>query len=127
MVSKPVGWFELYVQDPARAKAFYERVFGIELTPLDSPDSGPPMWAFPGSMDDGPGSSGALVQMNADQRPGVGGTMIYFGCEDCAVQARLAVECGGRLVQNKQSIGPYGHYAAVEDSEGNRIGLHSMQ
>ena len=28
MNSNPVGWFEIYVQDMNRAKAFYESVFG---------------------------------------------------------------------------------------------------
>jgi predicted enzyme related to lactoylglutathione lyase len=32
----PVGWFELYVQDIKRAKAFYEKVLGVSLTPLGS-------------------------------------------------------------------------------------------
>lgn len=27
-MSNPVGWFEIYVQDMPRAKAFYEGVFG---------------------------------------------------------------------------------------------------
>ncbi|MBM4231128.1 MAG: VOC family protein, partial [Gammaproteobacteria bacterium] len=27
MNSNPVGWFEIYVQDMPRAKAFYEAVF----------------------------------------------------------------------------------------------------
>ena len=35
-----VNWFELYVQDMARARAFYERVLGIALEPLKLPTSG---------------------------------------------------------------------------------------
>ncbi len=28
----PVNWFEIPVKDMARAKKFYEKVFGVELT-----------------------------------------------------------------------------------------------
>jgi predicted enzyme related to lactoylglutathione lyase len=31
MENNPVGWFEIYVQDMARAKTFYETVFGSKL------------------------------------------------------------------------------------------------
>jgi len=34
---------------------------------------------------------------------------------------------GGRAVKPKFPIGGYGHIALVSDSEGNMIGLHSMQ
>jgi predicted enzyme related to lactoylglutathione lyase len=31
MQNNPVGWFEIYVQDGARAKKFYESVFKTKL------------------------------------------------------------------------------------------------
>jgi hypothetical protein len=31
-MNNPVGWFEIYVQDMDRAKAFYEMVFGVQLS-----------------------------------------------------------------------------------------------
>ena len=33
----PVGWFEIYVQDLGRAKAFYEKMFQVTLERLNSP------------------------------------------------------------------------------------------
>ena len=41
MVNNPVIWFEIYVQDMARAKAFYESVFQGKLERLNGP--GPEM------------------------------------------------------------------------------------
>src|ERR1700756_2331614 len=41
----PVGWFELYVQDIERAKAFYQKTFQVTLQQLESP--GLELWAFP--------------------------------------------------------------------------------
>jgi len=34
---------------------------------------------------------------------------------------------GAKVHRSKMSIGEYGHIALVYDSEGNMIGLHSMQ
>lgn len=123
MSRNPVGWFELYVQDMVRARAFYEAVFDIALERLDGPDL--EMWAFPGG-DEWPGASGALVRADA-MTPGVGGTVVYFSCEDCAVQAARAREHRGQVLREKFSIGPYGYIALVHDTEGNLVGLHSMR
>lgn len=126
MHSKPVGWFEIYVQDMARAKAFYEAVFGYAFVPLESPDPTMELCAFPGPMDDGSGASGALVHMK-DGPAGAGGTIVYFMCDDCAVEAGRVVANGGQVIQPKFALGEYGHAAMVTDTEGNTIGLHSMQ
>ena len=56
--------------------------------------------------------------------PGYGGTTVFFNCTDCAETARAAVAAGGRLLKDKFPIAN-GYAAFVEDSEGNRIGLHS--
>jgi hypothetical protein len=59
--------------------------------------------------------------------PGGGGTMIYFGCDDCAVEAGRVEAAGGRVERPKFPIGEYGHIAIVVDTEGNVVGLHSMR
>ena len=119
----PVGWFELYVQDIERAKAFYQKTFQVTLERLETP--GIELWAFPMGMDV-PGASGAIVKMDGKDS-GTGGSLIYFSCADCAVEASRAVENGGRIQKEKMSIGDYGFIALVLDTEGNMIGLHSMQ
>jgi predicted enzyme related to lactoylglutathione lyase len=123
----PVVWFEIYVQDMPRAKAFYERVLGLALTKLEAPPGGAPteMWAFP--MDEaGAGAAGALVHLQGVPS-GAGGTMVYFSCEDCAVEASRVADAGGSVHMPKFSIGPYGHIALVIDTEGNMVGLHSTK
>lgn len=121
-MTNPVGWFEIYVQDMARATAFYETVFLARLERVDTPDID--MWTFP-MQSEGYGATGALVRM-----PGVasGGNsvLVYFSCEDCAVEAGRAAAAGGKVLKDKFPIGRYGHIAIVADSEGNTIGLHSM-
>jgi predicted enzyme related to lactoylglutathione lyase len=123
MRSNPVGWFEIYVQDMPRARAFYESVFEISLEKLNGPEV--EMLAFPMSMD-ATGAAGALVRM-----PGVasGGNsvLVYFSCEDCAVEESRVKAAGGRVERSKMSIGEYGFISLVYDTEGNLFGLHSRQ
>jgi uncharacterized protein len=135
MRSNPVVWFEIYVEDMARAKAFYEATLEVKLEIMPAPteamakESNMEMWSFPMNKDDTmtlPGANGMLVKMEGFA-PGSGGTLVYFGCEDCAVTAARAARNGGRVVSEKMSIGEHGFIALVCDTEGNMIGLHSMQ
>ena len=121
----PVGWFEIYVTDMERAKAFYEAVLGVKLEKL--PQSGASldnMWAFPMHRDGG-GSAGALAKMNGAP-VGAGGTIVYFTTKDCAETAKSAAKHGGKIMKDKFSIGQYGNIALIADPDGNVIGAHSM-
>ena len=123
MANNPVNWFEIYVQDMGRAKAFYERVLGTTFQQLDSP--GIEMWAFPASQE-GPGAGGSLVKMPGFPSGG-NSTLVYFSCEDCAVAGGRVAEAGGRIQKEKFSIGQYGFIVLAYDTEGNMFGLHSMK
>lgn len=122
MSANPVRWFEIYVQDMPRAKAFYESVFQVKLERLNAPE--PEMWAFPMTMG-AAGTAGALVKMK-DGPSGGNSVLIYFSCADCAVEAARVAKSGGRVEREKSSIGEYGYIALVRDTEGNMIGLHSL-
>lgn len=126
MASNPVIWFEVYVDDMERARAFYQSVLGVTLEPMPSPGGmdGFEMLAFPSSMQ-GNGASGALCRMEG-MSPGVGGSLVYFRCDDCAVEAGRVEAAGGKLHQAKTSIGEHGAIALALDTEGNMFGLHSM-
>lgn len=128
--SNPVVWFEIYVQDMERAKAFYESVFAVKLEKMPAPtaEMNMEMWSFPADKDTAHttyGACGMLVKMEGAPS-GHGGTLIYFSCDDCAVEAARAAENGGSLFKEKMSIGEHGFIALVHDTEGNMIGLHSM-
>lgn len=123
MDGNPVRWFEIYVQDMARARAFYEAVLGVQLTRLDGPEV--EMLAFPSQMEQY-GSSGALVKMPGFPSGG-NSVLVYFASEDCAIEAARVAEAGGVLQKEKFSIGQYGFIALAIDTEGNMFGLHSMQ
>ena len=121
-MTNPVGWFEIYVQDMARARAFYETVFLVPLARIEASDID--MWAFP-MQSESYGAPGALVRMTGFDS-GANSVLVYFSCADCAVEAGRAAGAGGKVVKPKFSIGQYGHIALVTDTEGNMIGLHSM-
>lgn len=92
MKPNPIVWFEIYVQDLARARKFYETVFQCTLEPMAASGgkvSSMEMLGFPMTID-APGG-------------------------------------GGQIHKPRFSIGQYGYCALIMDTEGNTIGLHSMQ
>ncbi len=120
----PVGWFEIYVQDMPRARAFYEAVLRIELSSLLSPMPDLEMWSFPGGPTV-PGAPGALVKMEGVPSGG-NSIVVYFSCADCAAEASRVPQAGGRIFKEKFPIDPYGFIALAFDTEGNMFGLHSI-
>lgn len=126
MASNPIGWFEIYVDDVQRAQAFYQAVFQVKLESLTDPtEDGLTMLAFPSNMDQY-GASGALVKMQGVPAGG-NSTLVYFACDDCAVEEARVAAAGGTVERSKMSIGEYGFISLAKDSEGNMIGLHSQQ
>lgn len=121
MARNPVGWFEIYVQDMARAKAFYETMLGLKLTKLD--DAGMDYWMFPATPE-GQGCGGALSRMEGVPSGG-NSTLVYFSCADCAVEGARVAPAGGKIMKEKFSIGQYGFIVLAFDTEGNMFGLHS--
>lgn len=118
----PVVWFEIPVVDMERSKAFYEAVFDRKLTIVSM---GPRQMAmFPMEMGV-PGVGGALVK-EEHFVPSYAGTIVYFSVSDITGALNRIVANKGKELIPKTSIGEYGFCAYFEDSEGNRIGLHTM-
>lgn len=126
MNNNVVGWFEIYVQDMKRARAFYETVLQVQLASMGSQGDAQlqEMWSFP-SQQNGYGATGALIKMKGVE-PGGNSVLVYFISQDCAAAAARAASAGGRIFKNKFPIGEHGYIALVYDTEGNLIGLHSM-
>ena len=122
MKTNSVGWFEIYVQDMNRAKRFYEAVLQSKLERLPGTDL--EMWAFP-MQNGGPGAAGSLVKMEGFPSGG-NSTLVYFMCDDCAVEESRVKSSGGKIQKPKMSIGEHGFVSLAIDTEGNMFGLHSM-
>jgi hypothetical protein len=118
----PVTWFEIPVADMERAVKFYESVLGVKLS-LNT--MGPIEMAWFPMGESLPGSTGSLVK-GESYTPSHAGTMVYFGVDDIEGTLRKAAAGGGKVLAPKMSIGEYGFVAHFQDSEGNRLALHSM-
>ena len=123
---RKVGWFDIYVDDMDRAQTFYETVLQTELAPLDDPNDDTVVMRMFVDDFESHGAGGALVKL-AHASPGVGGSLVYFSCDDCAVEESRAAAAGGQIARPKSSIGEHGFVSLVMDSEGNMIGLHSQR
>jgi len=120
-----IAWFDIYVEDLERAVGFYETVLGVTLEDMGDPTGESQMKSFPANMG-AYGAAGALTK-SPHASPGVGGTIVYFGAEDCAeVEARVA-GAGGVVIRPKFSIGEFGFVSLCQDSEGNMFGLNSLE
>jgi len=119
--SNPVCWFEIPVSDMARAMTFYEHVFGLKLA---LQDMGPLQMAWFPMKPGGHGAAGTLVKSPA-YTPSHAGTLVYFTAADIDATLQRVTERGGKVLRARTSIGDYGFVGHFEDSEGNRVALHS--
>lgn len=118
-----LNWFEIPVTDFARAQAFYEALLGHPLTVLEMGPVTMGMFASDSSV-----VGGAIVH-SADVTPSQQGTLVYLnGGADLAPMLARVEGAGGSIAVPKTDIGnDFGCFALFVDTEGNRVGLHSMQ
>jgi predicted enzyme related to lactoylglutathione lyase len=117
------NWFEIPVKDLDRAVKFYEKVFDVKLSPEEM--GGMKMAMFPFTQD-APGAPGSLIKAESYE-PSHAGTVVYFSVEDIPETLRRINANGGKMLMPKTAIGQYGFIAQYEDTEGNRLALHSMK
>ncbi len=126
MKQNAIGWFDIFVSNMDRAETFYRAVLQRELETISDPtDTSVIMKAFVTDMDVY-GAGGALVKREGAQ-PMPGGTLVYFGVKDCAIEESRVEGAGGKVINSKMSIGEYGFVSVCQDTEGNLFGLSSMQ
>src|SRR5882724_7091463 len=120
-----ISWFEIPATDLARAQKFYEAIFGVSLIPLDLPNI--KMRMFP--LEDMMGVGGALCDSGGFHKPSAtDGPLIYLNANpDLQLVLDRIENAGGKIMDPKTEISPeYGYMAVLIDTEGNRIGLHSV-
>ena len=118
-----VSWFEIPAKDIKRARAFYEAIFDTTLQEMTLANN-LKMALFP--TDDGT-VGGAVVEFHDFYRPSHDGPLVYLnGDPDLQkVLDRLKAK-NARIIVPKTQISPdFGYMAVFEDSEGNRVALHS--
>ena len=120
-----ISWFEIPASDLERATNFYETIFDVKLNPLDMPQI--KMRMFP--IEDMMGVGGAVVDSGGFHKPSAtDGPLIYLNGNPDVQHILDRVEAaGGKIMVPKTEISPeYGSMAVIIDTEGNRIGLHSV-
>jgi uncharacterized protein len=121
-----ISWFEIPATDLARATKFYETIFGVSLIPMDLPNIKMRMFPIDDPMT---GIGGAVVDSGDFHKPSAtDGPLIYLnGNPDVQIVLDKVEKAGGKVTVPKTEISPeYGFMALIIDTEGNRIGLHSI-
>jgi len=121
-----ISWFEIGTSDLNRATKFYETIFGVTLTPLDLDNIKMRMFPLENMMTN---VGGAIVDSGGFHKPSAtDGPLVYLNGNPDVQNVLDKVEAaGGKIMVPKTMISPeYGFMAVILDSEGNRIGLHSV-
>ena len=121
-----ISWFEMGTTNLDRATTFYETILGIKLTPLDLPNIKMRMFPLDDMMTQ---VGGALVDSGGFHKPSAtDGPLIYLnGNPDVQLVLDKVEKAGGKVMVPKTMISPdYGYMAVIMDTEGNRIGFHSV-
>lgn len=119
-VGNTVCWVDIPVVDLDRAIRFYAAVLGREVRKESGP--GFEFGLLPHTEDNVAGCLAVLP----DSEPSATGPLVYLSVEGRLDEAVAAARAGGgRIVQERHSIGPHGHRAVLIDTEGNRIALHT--
>ena len=125
-MNNAISWFEIPANDLDRAQKFYETIFGITMIPMDMPSI--KMRMFP--IDDPMlGVGGAVVESGGFHKASAtDGVLIYLnGNPDVQTVLDKVTAAGGSVVVPKTEISPeYGFMGVMIDTEGNRVGLHSV-
>ena len=107
--------FEVPVDDPERATAFYRDVLGWQITGFGDQH----YWLVQAGADEEMGANGALTDRDALHRTPV----LVVGVGDLDAALERVASSGGRVLQDKLPVPGFGWNAYVEDTEGNTISL----
>ncbi len=115
-----ISWFEIPAYNHYRSVAFYNYIFGINLTTVEL--NGFAMGFFPAE-----GGIGGAIVTGPGCTPSEVGPLIYLnGGYDLNTVLSKVNEAGGRVVMEKTFLSEAaGYFALFIDSEGNRLALHS--
>ncbi len=108
--------FEVPIDEPERAGAFYRAVFGWQVEqwgPID-------YWTMTTGEAPGPGAEGALTL----RKEAPEGVVVYVGVDDIDQAIATVESAGGTVLGEKAPIPEVGWSVHVRDTEGNLIGLY---
>lgn len=117
-----LNWFEIPATDFERAKSFYATVLDVQIQ--DDPNR---QYAYFPS-DPQKGAFGGAIAGGENSVPAMSGTTVYLdGGNDLSVPLGRVESAGGKVILPKTDIGENrGFIALFIDTEGNRVGFHSI-
>jgi predicted enzyme related to lactoylglutathione lyase len=116
-----IVWVDIPVLNLDRAIRFYTAVLGSQVERQDYP--GMSIGSFAHKDDEAAG----CLYLSEKVKPSTEGPLVYLNVHGRIDEAIEAVgPSGGKVLQPKESIGPFGFRAVILDTEGNRVALHSM-
>jgi predicted enzyme related to lactoylglutathione lyase len=116
------NWIEIPVSNMKRAVSFYGELLNLELNEMKL---GPNDYALFGVKDTF--NTGALVQGDG-YVPNTNGTIVYLnGGKDLSEVLARVESAGGQVLLDKTFLSKEAGYVGYfTDTEGNKIGVHSM-
>ena len=119
----PLTHFEIQADDIARAKDFYEKVFGWEITKWDDGE-GAEYWNIKARDKGQVGLNGGLMK-RMEPLTGMGFRSFVCSIEVPSVDDYIekVKDNGGKVVVDKMEVGKMGWMAYCLDTEGNQFGL----
>ena len=120
-MSNAISWFELPTIDFDRATKFYSEILGESLQFMEM---GPAKMGFFPSSENGVG--GCIIGGDGS-KPSTEGALVYLnGGSDLTQPLSRVEKSGGKVLQEKTSIGEHGYFGVFLDTEGNRVAFHSI-
>ncbi|MXS72633.1 VOC family protein [Flavobacteriaceae bacterium W22] len=117
-----LNWFEIPAIDFARAKTFYATVLDAQIH--EDPNM---QYAYLPS-DPQKGGFGGAIAIGENFVPSMTGTTVYLdGGNDLSIPLSRVESAGGTIILPKTNIGENrGFIALFIDTEGNKVGFHSI-
>jgi uncharacterized protein len=123
MLTPKVNYFAIPADDPERAIAFYQSVFGWTFEvqwEYETPHGREKNWKILNEGEDGPGIGGGLTRREYSGQP------IGIGIEVRAVDEYISTveQHGGKILLPKTVLPNIASFAVCQDSEGNTFFIH---
>jgi predicted enzyme related to lactoylglutathione lyase len=116
MAHGQMNHLELPADDVARARKFYEGLFGWELSEMPQY---PNYFLFRfGPIERSGGAIGIRNESTGSQ------LRLYISVDSLDESLPRVAELGGKVVEPKTEIQGQGWYAVIDDTEGNQLGLY---
>lgn len=109
-------WNELYTSDVAASKAFYEPLFGWELS------GSPEYWSIKNAGE----SNGGMMKLKPEWGPVPPHWVVYFTVDSCAGAIEKAESLGASVFLPPMDVPEVGTFAGLADPQGGRFMVIEM-